>query len=257
MPVLHRWLGNPLLSAMVRVMFRAPVTDTYCGMRGFTRAHYERLDQRCTGMEFATEMIIKSALHGANIAEIPITLHPDGRKAHGPHLRTFRDGWRTVRFFLMYSPRWVFLFPGLLLILLGIVGYAIALPGLTIRGVHIGPHTLLVASLALMLGYQSILFAISAKTFAIIEGLLPPDPRMKRFFELVNLERCLVVGMAAFGVGLGLIGVAASDWRSLGFGNLDFAETMRWVIPGVTLAALGFQTVLSGFFVSILGMGRR
>ena len=108
-----------------------------------------------------------------------------------------------------------------------------------------------------MLGYQSILFAISAKTFAIIEGLLPPDPRMKRFFELVNLERCLVVGMAAFGVGLGLIGVAASDWRSLGFGNLDFAETMRWVIPGVTLAALGFQTVLSGFFVSILGMGRR
>ena len=152
---------------MVQRMFGAPVRDTYCGMRGFTRALYQRLDQRCTGMEFATEMIIKSSLRGEKIAEVPITLHPDGRKTHGPHLRTFRDGWRTVRFFLMYSPRWLFLIPGLILVLLGLVGYGVALPGLSLGGVNFGAHTLLVASLAILLGYQSILFAIFTKTFAI------------------------------------------------------------------------------------------
>jgi hypothetical protein len=257
MPFLHRWLGNPLLSAMVRRMFRAPVTDIYCGMRGFRRDLYLRLDQRCTGMEFATEMIIKSTLHGAKIAEVPITLHPDGRKAHGPHLRTFRDGWRTVRFFMMCSPRWLFLIPGCLLVLSGIVGYAVALPTTPTLGVSFGPHTLLVASLAFLLGYQSILFAIFTKTFAITEGLLPADPRMVRFFEMVNLEKGLGIGVGAFVIGLGLISHTANAWRESGFGPLDYEHTMRWVIPGVTLAALGFQTMLSGFFVSILGMGRR
>lgn len=257
MPFLHRWLGNPMLSAMVRGMFRAPVTDIYCGMRGFRKDLYLRLDQRCTGMEFATEMIIKATLHGAKIAEVPITLHPDGRRAHGPHLRTFRDGWRTVRFFMMYSPRWLFLFPGLLLVLSGIVGYALALPATSTLGVSFGPHTLLVASLAFLLGYQSILFAIFTKTFAITEGLMPEDPRMARFFEMVNLEKGLVIGVGAFAAGLGLISHVAFGWREGGFGPLDYESTMRWVIPGVTLAALGFQTMLSGFFVSILGMGRR
>lgn len=257
MPFLHRWLGNPMLSAMVRGMFRAPVTDIYCGMRGFRRDLYSKLDQRCTGMEFATEMIIKSTLHGAKIAEVPITLHPDGRKAHGPHLRTFRDGWRTVRFFMMYSPRWLFLFPGVLLVLSGIAGYALALPATSILGANFGPHTLLVASLAFLLGYQSILFAIFTKTFAITEGLMPADPRMIRFFAMVNLEKGLVIGVGAFVAGLGLISHVAIDWRGGGFGPLDYENTMRWVIPGVTLAALGFQTMLSGFFVSILGMGRR
>ncbi len=257
MPFLHRWLGNPMLSSMVRGMFRAPVTDIYCGMRGFRKDLYERLDQRCTGMEFATEMIIKSTLYGARIAEVPITLHPDGRKAHGPHLRTFRDGWRTVRFFLMYSPRWLFLMPGLLLVLSGILGYAVALPATSAFGVSFGPHTLLVASLAFLLGYQSILFAIFAKTFAISEGLMPSDPRMVRFFEVVNLEKGLLLGGAAFVIGLGLISNTANTWRQTDFGPLDYENTMRQVIPGVTLAALGFQTVLSGFFVSILGMGRR
>ncbi len=257
MPFLHRWLGNPILSAMVRGMFRAPVTDIYCGMRGFRKDLYLKLDQRCTGMEFATEMIIKSTLYNAKIAEVPITLHPDGRKAHGPHLRTFRDGWRTVRFFMMYSPRWLFLFPGLLLVLGGIAGYVLALPATSILGVSFGPHTLLVASLAFLLGYQSILFAIFTKTFAITEGLMPEDPRLVRFFELVNLEKGLVIGAGAFVAGLALIGHVALGWRDAGFGPLDYESTMRWVIPGVTLAALGFQTILSGFFVSILGMGRR
>jgi len=257
MPFLHRWLGNPMLSKMVRVMFGAPVRDTYCGMRGFTRDHYERLDQRCTGMEFATEMIIKSSLMGAKIAEVPITLHPDGRVAHGPHLRTFQDGWRTVRFFLMYSPRWLFLIPGAALVGLGLLGYLLALPGASIMGANLDAHTLLVASLCILLGYQSILFALFAKTFAITEGLMPEDPRLERFFEVVNLERGIIAGGGALVVGLLLLAGAFSQWRDTGFGPLDYAQTMRRVVPGVTLAALGFQTILSGFFVSILGMGRR
>ena len=257
MPFLHRWLGNPMLSAMARWMFRAPVTDIYCGMRVFSKELYLQLDQRCTGMEFATEMIIKASLHGAKIAEVPITLHPDGRKAHGPHLRTFRDGWRTVRFFMMYSPRWLFLVPGLLLLLSGLLGYGVALPRVLTYGVNFGPHTLLVASLALLLGYQSILFAIFTKTFAITEGLIPPDPRMARLFSWMDLERGLLIGGAAIVVGLGLIGHTAIAWWWGDFGPLDYESTLRWVIPGVTCVALGVQTILSGFFVSILGMGRR
>ncbi len=256
MPVLHRWFGNPLLSALVRLMFGAPVTDAYCGMRAFTRKLYDSLDQRCTGMEFATEMIIKSTLQGARIGEIPITLHPDGRRAHGPHLRTFRDGWRTLRFFLLFSPRWLFLMPGMLLVAIGLLGSGLALLGTRFGDVELGPHTLLVASLAILLGYQSVLFAVFSKTFAITTGLMPPDPRVKRFFEIVNLERGLVIGVGSFVVGLGLIGVAFAEWRVTGFGDLDYAYTMRWLIPGVTLAALGFQTILSGWFVSILGMSR-
>jgi glycosyltransferase involved in cell wall biosynthesis len=257
MPPLHRWLGNPMLSALVRIMFRAPVSDTYCGMRGFTRDLYDRLDQRCTGMEFATEMIIKSSLYGARIAEVPITLHPDGRKAHGPHLRTFRDGWRTLRFFLMYSPRWLFLVPGLILLALGVLGYALAVPGVTVLGAQLDAHTLLAASLALMMGYQSILFALFSKTFAISVGLMPDDHRLDRFFEWATLERGLFFGVIAMAIGLALLISTTLSWREAQFGPLDYATTMRWVVPGVTLTILGFQTVLSGFFVSILGMSRR
>jgi len=257
MPFLHRWLGNPMLSAMVRRMFGAPVTDIYCGMRGFRKELYDRLDQRCTGMEFATEMVIKASLHDARIAEVPITLHPDGRRSHGPHLRTFRDGWRTVRFFLLYSPRWLFLIPGLLLVGLGVLGYALALPGVRVFGARLDAHTLLVASLAILLGYQSLLFAIFSKTFAVSEGLMPDDPRLRRFFDFATLERGILLGTLALLAGLVLIGHAAWEWRETGFGPLDYAHSMRHVIPGVTAAALGFQTILSGFFVSILGMSRR
>lgn len=257
MPPLHRWLGNPMLSALVRLMFRAPVSDTYCGMRGFTRDLYDRLDQRCTGMEFATEMIIKSSLYGARIAEVPITLHPDGRKSHGPHLRTFRDGWRTLRFFLMYSPRWLFLVPGLILLALGALGYALALPGVSLFGAQLDAHTLLAASLALMMGYQSILFALFSKTFAISVGLMPPDARLESFYQWATLERGIVIGGVAMLIGLGLLATTTLSWGDTGFGPLDYATTMRKVVPGVTLAILGFQTILSGFFVSILGMSRR
>jgi glycosyltransferase involved in cell wall biosynthesis len=257
MPFTHRWVGNPLFSRMAQHMFAAPIHDVYCGLRGFTRKLYDRLDLQCEGMEFATEMIIKASLHGARITEIPITLHPDGRKTHAPHLRTVRDGWRTLRFFLVFSPRWLFLTPGFILALLGLAGYAVALPGLQIAGVTFDAHTLLFSSLAILMGYQSILFAIFAKTFAISEGFLPKDPRVDRFFKIIYLERGLALGTAAFLTGLMLLGAAMLQWKSVHFGRLDYAITMRWVIPGATLTALGFQTVLSSFFVSILGMKRR
>ncbi len=257
MPLLHRVLGNPLFSLLARRWFRSPVHDIYCGMRGFTKSLYQRLDQRCTGMEFATEMIIKASLFGAKIAEVPITLHPDGRKAHRPHLRTFRDGWRTLRFFLLYSPGWLFYRPGLGLILLGMLGYGLAMPGFTLFGATFDAHTLLFATLAVMIGYQCLLFAVFTKTFAISEGLHPEDPRLTKLFRWVPLERGLLAGATAFFTGIILLAGAVEQWRAAHFGNLDYAYTMRWVIPGAMLAALGFQTILGSFLVSILGLRRK
>ena len=258
MPSLHRWLGNPMFSLMVRRWFRArSIHDVYCGLRGFSKDLYDRLELRCTGMEFATEMIIKASLFQEKIAEVPITLHPDGRRSHPPHLKTFRDGWRTLRFFLMYSPRWLFLIPGAGLVLLGVAGYAVAMPAFTWRGVTFDAHTLLIASLAILCGYQAILFAIFTKTFAVSEGLMPPDRHYTRFYQLVNLERGLIVAGLALLIGIVLLLAAVNQWRLTGFGRLDYAHTMRLVVPGMTLTALGFQTIVSSFFVSILGMKRR
>lgn len=257
MPFLHRRLGNPMFSAMARSWFHAPISDVYCGMRGFTMEHYQTLGQRCTGMEFATEMIIKSSLHSARITEVPITLHPDGRKAHPPHLRTFRDGWRTLRFFLIYSPRWLFLAPGLLLLFIGGAGYGVALPGAVAFGVSFDAHTLLFASLAVVCGYQSVMYGVFTKLFAVTEGFLPPDVRIIRLTQRFTLERVLgaaVVGMLAGAV---LLLLALLHWQARGFGRLDYSGTMRLVIPGVTLVALGFQSILSAFFISILGVSRR
>jgi len=256
MPFSHRWLGNPMFSIMARHMFAAPIHDVYCGLRGFTKELYQRLELQCEGMEFATELIIKASLHGARIAEIPVTLHPGGRTAHAPHLRTVRDGWRTLRFFLVFSPRWLFLIPGFLLAALGAIGYAVALPGLRINGVTFDAHTLLFSSLAMLLGYQSILFAVCAKTFAVNERLLPKDPHLERFFQLIYLERGLAIGALALLAGLILLGDSVWQWKEAHFGHLDYAVTMRRVIPGMTLTALGFQTILWSFFISILGLKR-
>jgi glycosyltransferase involved in cell wall biosynthesis len=257
MPFLHRWWGNPMFSVMARIMFKAPMHDVYCGMRGFTRELYNRLDLRCTGMEFATEMIIKSSLYGEDIAEVPITLHPDGRKAHPPHLKTFRDGWRTLRFYFMYSPRWLFLVPGAFAMLLGVIGFVLALPAVKIHGITFDVHTLLVSTLALLLGYQAIWFAIGAKVFAISEGLMPDDQRLNNFFRVATLERGLLAGVLSFVGGIGLVLWIAIRWAAHGWGPLDYPSTMRVIIPGVALAALGFQTILSSFFISILGMRRK
>src|SRR5438309_1825055 len=257
MPFLHRWIGNPFFSLLVRKWFGAPINDVYCGLRGFTKAMYERLDQRCTGMEFATEMIIKASLRGEKIAEVPITLYPDKRTSHSPHLKTFRDGWRTFRYFLMCSPRWLFLIPGGAFIGFGLLGYLVAMPGLRIGHSTFDAHTLLFASLAILCGYQWILFALFAKTFAVTEGFLPPDRHLERFFELVNLEKGLVVAALAILAGGCLLLAAIWQWWLTDFGHLDYARTMRLVVPGATLVALGFQTVFSSFFVSILGMRRK
>jgi glycosyltransferase involved in cell wall biosynthesis len=253
----HRWFGNPVFSFLVRLWFHAPVRDVYCGLRGFRKTTYESLDQRCTGMEFATEMIIKASLAGARIAEAPIILHRDGRKSHAPHLKTVRDGWRTLRYFLMCSPRWLFLWPGALLVVAGLAGYAVALPGLVLGGLRFDAHTLLFSTLFMICGYQSILFALFARTFAFTAGLLPANPRLLQFFQVMDLEKGLLAAGVSLVTGLLLLLLAINQWRLAGFGDLNYAKTMRLVIPGATLITLGFQTFLSSFFISILGMKRK
>ncbi len=257
MPFTHRWFGNPMFSFLARRWFRAPIHDVYCGLRGFSKAHYERLQQRCTGMEFATEMIIKSSLHGAKIGEVPITLHPDGRKAHAPHLNTVRDGWRTLRFFLMCCPRWLFVVPGLTLISLGLLAYALALPAVTLGSITFDVHTLLYGSVAVLCGYQSVLFAIFTTTYAVNEGIRPATRAYDSFFRLINLERGVVLGLLACVAGAVLMAMTFATWGNADFGRLDYPKTMRFAIPGSSLLAIGFQTILSSFFVSILGMQRR
>jgi glycosyltransferase involved in cell wall biosynthesis len=257
MPVLHRWFGNPIFSMLAQRWFHSPIQDIYCGMRGFRKSHYERLDQRCTGMEFATEMIIKSSLLGCKAAQVPITLHPDGRKVHAPHLKTFRDGWRTLRFFLLCTPRRLFLVPGVILILLGILAYGLALPGVVLRGVGFDAHTLLFGTLAFLCGYQAIFFAIVAKALAIKQGLLPSDVRLKRILNTFNLEIGLVIATAVLIGGLILLIAAINQWRLADFGPLNYAHEMRLVVPGATLVALGFQTILSAFMISFLDLEHR
>ena len=257
MPFLHRWWGNPMFSFLVRLWFGAPIHDVYCGLRGFRKDFQQSLEQRCTGMEFATEMIIKSSMRGAKIAEVPITLHPDGRKSHAPHLKTFRDGWRTLRFFLMCSPKWLFLLPGFLLVLFGALATALALPGITIGPAAFDAHTLLFGSLAFILGYQAIVFSIMTKAFAVGEGIMPKDARLLSFFRLATLERGLIFGAVGMILGLSMLAYAVLYWSEVGFGVLNYSKTMRWVIPGATLTALGFQTVLFSFFISMMGINRK
>jgi glycosyltransferase involved in cell wall biosynthesis len=257
MPLLHRYAGNPTLSAIARWWFKTPVTDIYCGMRGFTRELYDRLHLRCTGMEFATEMIIKASRYDARIAEVPITLHVDGRTSHPPHLNTWRDGWRTLRFFLMVSPRWLFLEPGRILIAFGLLLYALALPSLRIRGIHFSSHTLVFGTMMILCGYQAVLFAIGVKAFAITQGIMPNDKRIDRILDKVTIERGILVGAGIMLVGVTLLLLAINRWRMSHFGDLDYESTMRYVIPGAALVATGFQTILAGFLFGILSFFRR
>jgi glycosyltransferase involved in cell wall biosynthesis len=256
MPFLHRWWGNPMFSWMVQRWFRAPIHDVHCGMRGFTRELYDRLGLRCTGMEFASEMVIKTSLAGVPMSEVPITLRPDQRRTRSAHLRTFRDGWRHLRFYLLYSPRWLFLLPGLALVVLGAVGYALGMPAARVRGAELDVNALLFSSLFIILGYQSILFAVLTKAFAVAQGLLPSTKRVERFFQIFNLERGLVAGAALTLLGLGLLAAVLVRWWAVDFGPLDYRATLRLSIPGVMFTSLGVQTVLFSFFASILGLRR-
>lgn len=257
MPLLHKYIGNPLFSLLAKWWFKVPINDIYCGLRGFTKTFYNRIDQRCTGMEFAVEMIIKASLSNSKIAEFTTTLHQDGRKSHAPHLKTFRDGWRTLRFFLLLTPKWVFLVPGMILVVSGLLGYLIALPGLTLFGITFGAHSLLFASLAIICGFQSIVFSIHAKTFAIMEGLLPEDRKLNRFYEIANLEKGIIIATITLFSGLYLLTLSFGEWQIVNFGPLDYAHTMKLVIPGATLTTLGLQILLSSFFISMLGIHRK
>jgi glycosyltransferase involved in cell wall biosynthesis len=256
MPLLHRF-GNPALTWLVRTMFKAPVKDVYCGMRGFRRDLYFRLGQRCTGMEFATEMIVKSTLFGARISEIPITLHKDGRRAHRPHLRTFRDGWKTLRFFLLQSPRWTFLAPSAMLAAIGLMGYIAVFSHMRIGAAAFDVHSLLVATVAILVAVQVASCGVLAKVFAGFEGLLPLDDRLEKLSHTFTLERCLIMSALLIAGGLGAVAWKVNAWMASGFGALDYAQTMRVLIPAVGAIALGVQTVSSSFLLSVLRLRRR
>ena len=257
MPPLHYYLGNPVLSGIGRLLFTIPVSDFHCGLRGFSREAARRMDLQTTGMEFASEMVVKATLLGMRIAEVPTSLAPDGR-TRSPHLRSWRDGWRHLRFLLLYSPRWLFLYPGALLMLLGLaVGVWILPEPREIGGVTLNVHTLIYAAAAVSIGFQSLVFAVFTKVFAISAGLLPEDPRLKRLFRYVTLETGLLAGGGL--IALGLIGTiwALSDWSARSFGALDPTETQRIVIPASLALTLGLQVVLCSFFLSVLGLRRR
>jgi glycosyltransferase involved in cell wall biosynthesis len=256
MPWSHRWVGNPVLTLISRVFFHTPVGDAHCGLRGFRKDAYERMRLRATGMEFASEMVIKASLKGMRIAEVPVTLRPDGR-SRPPHLRTWRDGWRHLRFMLLFSPRWLFLYPGLALFAVGVLLSAILVGGpLRVGGVRLDIHTLLVAGFLALLGYQLVLFAVFTKIFAIRSGFHPPHPLLERVFRYVTLEVGLGIGTLMVVVGLIALVLAVASWSAAGFGNLDPSLTMREVIPAVVLLALGTQTVFASFFISILSIDR-
>jgi glycosyltransferase involved in cell wall biosynthesis len=257
MPPLHRYLGNPVLTAVGRLFFRSPIRDFHCGMRGFRRDAILGLGLRTTGMEFASEMVAKAALRRLRVTEVPTPLARDGR-SRAPHLRSWRDGWRHLRFLLLYSPRYLFLLPGLLLMLVGVVGGAALMVGpVTIGGVRFDVNTLLYCAAATILGSQLMLFWTFAEIFAMGEELLPPDPKLVRAFDYLTLELGLAVGGAMF-LG-GLVGGVASvaDWGSRGFGDLEASRTLRLVIPSITLMILGAQGIMSSFFLSVLGLRRR
>jgi len=256
MPPLHKYLGNPVLTGIGRLFFRSPCGDFHCGLRGFSKAAIQRLDLRTTGMEFASETVVKASLHGLRITEVPTTLSVDGRN-RPPHLRSWRDGWRHLRFLLLYSPRWLFLYPGLLLMLAGAVvsGWLLVGPRV-VDGITLDVHTFLYAAMAIVIGYQTVIFAIFTKVFAITEGLLPEDPRLKTLFRHIKLETGILAGALLLVAGIGLSVYALSFWSATSFGPLDPSRTLRLVIPAVTLLALGLQTLLSSFFLSILGLER-
>ena len=257
MPALHRYLGNPVLSALGRLFFKSPVGDFHCGLRGFSAEAYRRMDLRTTGMEFASEMVVKATLLGLSVAEVPTTLSPDGR-SRVPHLRSWRDGWRHLRFLLLYSPRWLFLYPGFLLMFAGAAITLWLLPGpRSIGGVTFDVHTMVYTTAFVLLGFQAIAFAVFTKVFAISEGLLPPDPALDRWFRYITLELGLAFGVALMISGLAASVYAVGAWGAKNFGPLDYSVTMRLILPAALLLTLGVQTVFASFFLSVLGMRRR
>jgi hypothetical protein len=257
MPALHHYFGNPLLTGVGRLLFKAQCRDFHCGLRGFTRAAYDRMHLRTTGMEFASEMVVKASLFKMRVCEVPTTLSPDGRHRRS-HLRSWHDGWRHLRFLLLYSPRWLFFYPGMALLL---VGCATA-PWLLTGPRRIGPilldvHALLYATLAILTGFQAVLFAFFTKVFGVTEGLLPEDPRLTRAFRIFNLEKGLLAGSALLVMGIAIAGYPLYVWNRAGLGPMDPVVLVRLLAAVIILITLGVEIICSSFFLSILGITRK
>ncbi len=258
MPWKNRYIGNPLLSAIGRLFFHSPARDFHCGLRGFTREAFDRMNLQTTGMEFASEMVIKATLVGLRIAEVPTTLDRDGRN-RAPHLRPWRDGWRHLRFMLLYCPRWLFLYPGAALFLAGCLAFGLMLLPVGRSGPLAGmqAHTFLLASVAVLLGFQGVAFAFCARIYALNEGLLPEDQTLERMFRFFTLETGLAVGVALLLLG-SMTGLSAIvTWTRGSAGTLGPRDTMLLAIPSATAICLGGQVVFTSFLLSFLGLRRR
>lgn len=255
MPRLHRYFGNPFLTAIGRLFFSCKECgDFYCGLRGFRREAVRALDLQSTGMEFALEMVVKAQMHSLRITEVPITLYPDGRD-RASHLRRYRDGWRSLRFYLLMSPRWFFGIPGLILLVGGVVVSSILLAGpISVMSITFDYHTLMYSTSAIVLGYQSILLFIFAELMAVETGLHPPNTRFRLLRERRTLEHCVLIGLALILVGVVLGISAARQWSLVGFGTLRPALTIRFVTCSVLFLLLGGQTLLGGFYFGLLNL---
>lgn len=254
MPWKNRWIGNPSLSLLGRILFRTPIRDFHCGLRAFTREAFERMDLRTTGMEFASEMVMKASLWGMKVSEVPITLHPDGR-SRPPHLRPWRDGWRHLRFMLLYSPRWLFLAPGLAAgVPAALLLAALAVDNIQIGGAELEIGAMLVAAMVLFVAFQLVTFAVGTKAFAVAQGLVPDDPSFHRVLRFASLERGIALGFVLLVVGTAVLCWRIAAWASVGFGHLSYTDHLRPLIVAATLIVLGTQTISSAFFLSALGL---
>ena len=257
MPPLHRYLGNPVLTGIGRLLFRSPSGDFHCGLRGFKRDAVLSLALTSPGMEFASEMVVKATLRKLRIAEVPTTLSPDGR-SRPPHLRSWRDGWRHLRFLLLFSPVWLFFYPGLIMLLFGTAAMAWLLPGQqSAAGIAFDVNTLVFAAASIVCGFQAIVFYMLAKTYAIRSGLLPENELVARLQAVLGLEIGLIAGSTAVLAGLSLATYALGAWGTKSFGRLDPEESLRIVVPSATLLIVGLQIMFSSCLLSILQLDTR
>ncbi len=257
MPWKNRHIGNPILSGIGKTLFHSPLGDFHCGIRGFSKAAFERLDLHTTGMEFASEMVIKATQMHMRLAEVPTTLSPDGR-SRPPHLRPFRDGWRHLRFMLLFSPNWLFLYPGALLMAIAAVfGVLIERGPLQFGRLELDVDTLIYCAFGLLIGFQGVMFALLSRIFAVQEELYPATPQLRRIFRYITLEGGLVLGGVLLLAGLALAGYTVAFWRQKQFGALELQTAARLVIPAATAMALGVETMLFSFFFSTLGLSIR
>ena len=252
MPWQNRWLGNPVLSLLARVFFKCPVHDVNCGLRAFTKVAFQKMELKTTGMEFAPEMVFKSTLEQLKIIEVPITLYRDNRSRR-PHLRPWRDGWRTIQFMLIYSPRWLFFTPGLVLSLIGIaLSVALSFNDIRFGEAVLSVGTLSIASMMVVFGFQLIVAGVSTKVFAIAEGLLPPDRRFTCLLKVFTLDRGIIAGAIIVLAGVILLSRALWIWQQTGYGQLSYPENLRRLVPAALLIIVGSQSIFSSFFLGVL-----